>query len=152
MPYWVWMALGMVLIMLEIFIPNFVVIWFGAGGFFVGVLVAVLALTLTQQLFIWAVSSLALVAIWFLWIKPRMGDKTTAGLSREAVLGAVGQVIEAPKGERRGKLRFSVPVLGTDEWPCLAQEGEAVEVGDRVQVMAILGNALVVRSVKGGET
>lgn len=152
MPYWVWMALGMVLIMLEIFVPNFVVIWFGVGGFFVGVLVAVSAPTLTQQLFIWALSSLALVALWFLCIKPRMGDKTEAGLSREAVLGAVGHVIEAPEGERRGKLRFSVPVLGTDEWPCLAQEGEAVRVGDRVQVMDILGNALVVRSVKGGKT
>lgn len=152
MPYWMWMALGMVLIMLEVFVPNFVIMWFGLGGFLVALLVAVIRPSFTQQLLIWASSSLALVVLWFLCIKPRMADKTKAGMSREAVVGAVGQVIEAPEGERRGKVRFSVPLLGAEEWPCLAQEREAVEVGDRVQVMDILGNALVVRSVKGGRT
>lgn len=152
MRYWVWIALGMVLIMLEIFVPNFVIIWFGVGSLLVGLLVAAVAPTLTQQLLTWALSSLALVALWFLFIKPRMADKTKAGLSREAVVGAVGQVIEAPEGERRGKLRFSVPLLGADEWPCLVQEGETVRVGDRVQVVDIVGNTLIVRSMKGGKT
>lgn len=39
--------------------------------------------------------SAMLTAFWFLVMKPRMVDKTRAGMSREALLGETGQVILA---------------------------------------------------------
>jgi len=149
MRYWVWIALGMALVISEIFVPNFVVIWFGIGAIGVGLLVLALPLSLTAQLVIWALSSLALLAVWFLFIRPRMADRTKAGLSREALVGAVGQVIEVPRSGGRGKIRFSVPLLGAVEWPCLPQEGQTVAVGDQVEVVDVSGNTLIVR-LKGG--
>ncbi len=152
MPYWVWIALGMVLVILEIFVPNFVIVWFGVAAILVGLLRTVTEPSLTYQLVFWALLSLALLGLWFLFIKPRMADKTKAGLSREAVLGAVGHVMEPPEGHKRGKVRFSVPLLGAEEWPCLVQEGKVVAMGDRVQVVDIVGNVLVVCPMKGGKT
>lgn len=151
MRYWVWISLGMILAICEIFVPNFVIIWFGLGAICVGLLVAVASVSLKIQLIIWALSSLAFVGLWFLFIKPRMRDQTKAGLSREVLVGAVGQIIEAPRGAARGKIRFPIPLLGAEEWPCLAEEGQAVSVGDRVEVTEISGNTLIIRP-KGGKS
>ncbi|MEJ5348015.1 MAG: NfeD family protein [Desulfosoma sp.] len=144
MPYWVWISLGMMLVILKIFVPNFVIVWFGVAAIFVGWLRTVTEPSLTYQLVFWALLSLALLGLLLLFIKPRTADKTKAGLSREAVVGAVGHVMETSVGQRRGKVRFWVPLLGAEEWSCLVHEGKVVAVGDRVQVVDIVGNVLVV--------
>ena len=41
------------------------------------------------------------------------------------------------------KVRFPIPVLGSDEWNCRTLS--SVQVGDRVRVIDILGNDLVVQ-------
>lgn len=105
--YWHWIVLGMLLVIAEIFIPSFTIFWFGLSALGVGALLWIIpSLSLTMQLLLWALLSIALTALWFLVIKPRMVDKTKAGLSREALLGETGQVIRVPDGERRGVVRF----------------------------------------------
>ncbi len=66
-----------------------------------------------------------------------------AGLSREAILGEVGQVLTLPNEARRGSLRFPAPVLGSDEWTFITRD-EQLAVGDRVRVTDVSGNSLVV--------
>ena len=57
--YWHWLVLGMILIIAEIFIPSFTVFWFGLGGILVaGVLLMFPGLTISWQLFIWAIASI----------------------------------------------------------------------------------------------
>ena len=34
--YWYWMVLGLILIVAEIFIPSFTILWFGIGAMLVG--------------------------------------------------------------------------------------------------------------------
>jgi len=41
------------------------------------------------------------------------------------------------------RVRFPMPVLGSDEWECRTLD--SVQVGDRVRVVDILGNDLVVQ-------
>jgi membrane protein implicated in regulation of membrane protease activity len=141
--YWHWLVFGMILIIAEVFIPSFTIFWFGLGGLMVGGLLWIApSLGLTAQLLLWGVFSALLTAFWFLVMKPRMVDKTRAGMSREALLGETGQVIRAPDGERRGMVRFSKPLLGSDEWTFICDE--PVHVGDRVQIRDVSGNTLVV--------
>ncbi len=45
-------------------------------------------------------------------------DKTKAGLSREATIGQVGMVIQAGPEHEHIRVRFPIPVLGSDEWNC----------------------------------
>jgi membrane protein implicated in regulation of membrane protease activity len=141
--YWHWLVFGMLLIIAELFIPSFTIFWFGLGALAVGALLWLApSLGLTAQLLLWAVFSSLLTAFWFLFMKPRMQDKTRAGMAREALLGETGQVIREPDGERRGTVRFSKPLLGSDEWSFICDE--PVRVGDRVQIRDVSGNTLIV--------
>ena len=141
--YWHWLVFGMILILAELFIPSFTIFWFGLGAMAVGGLIwLVPSMDLTAQLLLWTVFSALMTAFWFLVMKPRMVDKTRAGMSREALLGETGQVIRIPDGERRGLVRFSKPLLGSDEWSFICDE--PVHIGDRVQIRDLSGNTLVV--------
>jgi len=141
--YWHWIVFGVVLVLLEIVISTFFILWFGLAAILVGLLLfAVPELALHWQIVAWTVLSAALAAAWFKYLKPLSVDRTKAGLSREAIVGEVGQVIQAPSEERRGRLRFSVPVLGAEEWTIISRE--PVAAGDRVRVVDVAGNALVV--------
>lgn len=144
--YWHWLVFGMLLMVFEIFVPNFTIVWFGLGAVVVsGMLLLLPELPITWQLFTWAIASCTLTFLWFKYIKPRMVDRTQAGIAREHLLGQTGQVVKAPIDGRNGMIRFSVPVLGSDEWAIICNE--PVRVGDRVVVKEISGNTLIVMPV-----
>jgi membrane protein implicated in regulation of membrane protease activity len=141
--YWHWIVFGLVQIIAELFVPSFTIFWFGLAALAVGViLLAAPTLSFTWQLFTWAVASCLMAFLWFKFFKPLMADRTKAGISREAILGATGQVIRAPGEDRRGVVRFATPLLGEDEWPFISEE--PVSVGDRVAATDVSGNTLIV--------
>ncbi|PIE36916.1 MAG: hypothetical protein CSA54_02810 [Gammaproteobacteria bacterium] len=141
--YWHWVVFGIALACLEIFIPSFTILWFGAGAVLVGgVLFIFPELSLAAQVFLWAIASSVFTGLWFKYLRPLSVDKTMAGLSLEAIQGEVGQVIMAPTDKRRGILRFPAPVLGSDEWQFICED--TVAVGDRVRVKDVSGNSLIV--------
>jgi len=143
MLYWHWLVIGMLLIIGEIFMASFTMFWFGLGGLVVALALGLApALSLTWQLLIWAVSSAVFTLLWFKLIRPRMKDRTTAGIALESAIGESGQVIKAPAEDRRGVVRFTTPLLGSDEWPFICED--PVMPGNRVFVKDISGNTLVV--------
>lgn len=146
--YWHWLVLGLILVVLEIFLPSFVVLWFGLGALVVGLCQWLFpALPFATQLLIWLLASTAMAVVWFRYFKPRMVDRTGAGIAREALIGEVGQVIRSPLEDGRGLVRFSVPLLGSDEWEFICTE--PVAPGDRVAIREFSGNTLVVARAGG---
>ena len=144
--YWHWIVFGIVLMLSEIFIGSFFIFWFGAAAVVVGLLIVPLPdMSPTAQLIIWAVSSASFALAWFKLVKPLNVDKTKAGLSKEALVGEIGQVLQIPSGDKRGKVRFPAPVLGSDEWLIISHD--TVSIGDRVSVIDLSGNALIVEKV-----
>ena len=142
--YWHWIVLGIALIVLEIFLPSFTALWFGIGAVIVGITLLIFpAFAIPYQLVLWTILSCLLTWAWFRYFKPLSIDKTKAGLSREAILGEVGQVLSVPAEGRRGTLRFPAPVLGSDEWQFIATHDE-INIGDRVRVTDVSGNSLIV--------
>ena len=140
---WHWLILGMGLIIAELFIPSFTIFWFGLGALVVaGGLFLAPQLSLTGQLLLWALASALFTWLWFRLIRPRMKDRTKAGISREAVVGESGRVIRAPEADRRGMVRFATPLLGADEWSFICEQ--SVQPGDRIFVRDISGNTLIV--------
>jgi membrane protein implicated in regulation of membrane protease activity len=112
----------------------------------VGVLLLFIpSLSVAVQVVLWVIFSIIFTWLWFRIMQPLAVDKTKAGLSREAIIGEIGQVLSAPTTERRGTLRFSVPILGADEWPFICSD--EVASGDRVRVSDISGNDLIVIKV-----
>jgi membrane protein implicated in regulation of membrane protease activity len=149
--YWHWLVLGMILMLLELAVPSFTIFWFGLGALVVGALLLVApGIILTGQILIWIIASCAFVLFWFKVIKPRMTDRTKAGISREAALGETGMVTRLPEGDRRGEMRFAVPMLGSDTWPFISVDD--VVVGERVMVQDVSGNTMMVKKVTNQKT
>ncbi|MCB1630896.1 MAG: NfeD family protein [Pseudomonadales bacterium] len=143
MLYWHWLVLGMALSAIEIFLPTFTALWFGAGAILVGVLLLLIpSLSLAWQIGIWSVASAVATWAWFRFYRRVTLDHTKAGLGRETLLGETALVVRAPAGDKRGMLRFATPKLGAEEWQFFC--AEPVEAGDRVVVEDVSGNTLIV--------
>lgn len=140
--WWVWAVAGIGLILAELAIPAFFVIWFGFGALLVAA-VAWLApeLSATSQVAIWTVASLAMVVLWFSVFKPGL-HKTRVGTADGTVIGEVGLLVGPVAPFARGRVRFQRPVLGAEEWVCLAES--EIAAGTRVRVVAVEGSYLKV--------
>ena len=148
--YWHWLVFGAILVVSELLLTSFTALWFGLGAMFVALsLWAFPALSLTVQILLWISASVVCTILWFKVLKPRMNDRTLAGLSRESIIGQVGQVTKVPAAGGRGELRFSVPIIGTDTWSFICEED--VSPGDRVYVLDIIGNSLKVAKKQSAE-
>jgi len=143
--WWVWMVGGIGLILAELIVPSFFVVWFGLGALLVGLL-ALLApnLSLTVQLAIWTAASLAMVMLWFKVLKPGF-HKTRIGTATGEVVGEIGLLVNAVAPFERGKVRFQRPVLGSEEWVCMADT--PIAAGERVKVVAVEGSFLTVSKI-----
>jgi membrane protein implicated in regulation of membrane protease activity len=145
--WWYWLIFGMLLILAEMLVPSFTLLWFGLSGLCIAVLLLFLpGLAFSLQLLFWALASIVFTLLWFKYFKPTMIDRTTAGVSKEAVTGETGMVIKAPQDQIRGIVRFSIPLLGSDEWEFICQDD--CDVGDRVEVTDVSGNTLIVKTKK----
>lgn len=141
---WHWLVLGVLLILFELILPSFAALWFGIAAIFVAILFWFFpSMSLTIQLIFWIVLSISCTVFWFKFIKPLSKDKTKAGLARESTIGQVGMVIQTGLAHDQVKVRFPMPVLGADEWNCRSLV--PVRVGDRVRVIDISGNDLVIQ-------
>ncbi len=146
MPYWLWIVAGAALMIVEVFIGSFFVFWIGLAAVLVGlILLLVPQLAIAAQVTIWALLSGLLALGWFKYVKPLARDRTKAGLSREALIGQIGQILKPPTGSTRGTIRFPAPILGSDEWQILSEDPLAI--GDRAHVVDLSGNALIVRKM-----
>lgn len=148
---WHWFVLGIILMLSELILPAFAALWFGIAAIMVGVLLWLFPImSLNIQIVMWIILSILCTILWFKFIKPLSIDKTKAGLSREATIGQIGMVIQVGLTHDPVVVRFALPVLGADEWDCRSLS--PVEVGDRVRVVDIMGNDLVVQLHKSQDT
>lgn len=143
--WWHWMVLGLALGLLELAVPSFFIIWFGLGALLVGVaMLAAPGIAFSGQIMLWTAASVAMTVLWFKVFR-REDGKTRSGQADEA-LGEIGVLVRAvePLGvaSARGEVRFQKPVMGSDVWPCLADE--AIAAGERVKVLAVDGQILKV--------
>lgn len=144
---WHWLVLGFLLLIVEMFVPTFASLWFGAAAIIVAALAWLLPISLFVQVVIWLVLSAVFLIAWFKFIKPLSVDRTKAGLGGSVIVGETGMIVLSPQPERAGIVRFSVPIVGAAEWMCRTT-GEEVAVGERVVVTDIVGNELIVRSMQ----
>ncbi|MGB1402806.1 MAG: NfeD family protein [Porticoccaceae bacterium] len=140
--YWHWLVLGLILIIAEIFIPSFTIMWFGLGAIIVGLVSLAVDMSFNWQVLLWTLSSVAFTVLWFLVIKPKMADRNFEGLAKESAIGESGQVIKVPTETSSGRMRFTTAVLGCDEWAFSCDM--EVSLGDRLHIKEIAEDVLIV--------
>ena len=136
--WWHWEIAGLALVLLELAVPAFFVIWFGFGAMLVGlVLLLAPGLALSAQIGVWVLASVAMTVLWFRVFK-RSQHKTLVGTAAGEVIGEIGLLVSAVAPFERGKVRFQRPVLGAEEWVCMAES--AIAAGERVRVLSVEGS------------
>ena len=136
--WWHWEIAGLALVLLELAVPAFFIIWFGFGAMLVGlVLLVAPGLALSAQIGVWVLASVAMTVLWFRVFK-RSQHKTLVGTAAGEVIGEIGLLVSAVAPFERGKVRFQRPVLGAEEWACVAES--AIAAGERVRVVSVEGS------------
>ncbi len=143
--YWHWVVFGLVLSVLEIFIPSFFLLWLGVSAITVGIILSIIAISFNTQLLIWMFLSITCLIAWFKFISPRIKTKSHSGMAQESILGKTATVVEHNKINGHGRVQFSIPVLGEEQWETLSED--ALLPGDRVKVAEIIGNKLVINKL-----
>lgn len=140
--WWYWIVAGAVLILMELVVPSFFILWFGIGALLVALAMWLLPdLSLTAQIALWSGASLVMVAIWFkLFAGARL--KSQSGTAQGEVIGEVGLLVSAVAPFQHGKVRFQKPILGSEQWNCMADD--AIAAGERVRILAFEGNSVKV--------
>lgn len=132
---WYWFVLGIALILLELFITTFALLWFGIAAVIVSLIYWLNSgLSTAMQIFIWAVLSLCCTFLWFKYAKYQSTlsnlDNETA---KQALIGQFGTVIQNQVNHHT-TIRFPMPILSQDEWHSYC--GESLQIGDKVKVVA----------------
>lgn len=138
--WWHWMVIGVALILLELAIPAFFVIWFGLGAIVVGlVLIIVHSLPIGGQVSIWIGASIGFIALWVKVFRAHV-HRTRVGLSTGQFTGETGLVTREIRPFQKGQIRFQKPILGAESWEAIADE--EIAAGERVQVLDVEGQIL----------
>ena len=147
--WYIWLILGVLFIIAEIFTTGFVLLWFGIGA----LVAALLALTglvgLPLQIVVFLLVSIALSVAsrtiferFFMRGSPGRGLKT--GI--DTLPGRVGVVVESSAGALH---EGAVRVFGST-WRAFPAEGEEpLREGEQVQIERVEGASVYVRRVAG---
>ncbi|HEX2641070.1 MAG TPA: NfeD family protein, partial [Pyrinomonadaceae bacterium] len=140
-----WVLLGVVLIVAEIFTLGFVLFWFGVGAIVAG-LAGYLGLGVGLQFLIFAAVSIGLTVmsrtIFSNYLPQNNSPELKTGI--ESLPGRVGTVAEASRGALGAA---AVKVYGST-WTAYPVEGESeLAEGDKVEVVEVKGSSLYVRKV-----
>lgn len=140
--WWHWIALGLILLIMEMFTGTFILLGLGLSAIILGVLEVLYPLALETQLLLWLILSTLSISLWFKYMK----DKTieTVGQSNDS-LNTLGVVEEKIVINGRGLVRFDSPVLGNSTWISTAKDN--LEIGTRIRIVEVKGQLIEVESL-----
>jgi inner membrane protein len=142
---WMWGALGLLLLAIEMGTGTFYVLWFGVAALFMSIALWILPnMSLPVQFIIYGLMSLGSLAIWQLFYK-KNETHSRVGQAQGEEIGRTGTVIVAVSASQNGKIRFAQGVMGSREWTAVANE--TIAEGAEASIIAVEGNAVRVRAV-----
>ncbi|WP_318416019.1 NfeD family protein [Photobacterium leiognathi] len=140
MNFWHWLAIGLVLLLLELLGTAGYLLWLGISAVLVSILVLMLPISWPLQWISFAV--FALFTTWLWWRYQHKKDKSGASVTKLNQRGAqmIGQrsVVTEAIVAGAGRLQF-----GDTTWSVVTDVD--LEVGQKVEVVAVDGITLVIK-------
>jgi len=137
--WWHWIIFGIILLIVDMTLATFFILGLGAAAVIVGVVDLLVMTTFTQELSIWMVLAILIIAGWFKWFRQKPLTQSGQSNYRLDTLGTITQAIEP---HSRGKVTFDTPVLGNTTWQATSKV--ALEANTRVQIVQINGQLIEV--------
>lgn len=146
--WYLWLILGVLFIIAEMFTSGFVLFWFGIGAFVAALLAFTGVVGLPLQILVFLAVSIALTVAsrtiferFFMWGSP--GRELKTGM--DTLPGRIGVVVEASKGAmQEGAVR-----VFASTWRAFPVEGEEpLREGEQVEIERVEGATVYVRRVE----
>lgn len=145
--WYLWLILGVLFIVAEMFTAGFVLLWFGIGALVAALLAFTGIVGLPLQIFVFLVVSVALTIASRTILErflPRPGRELKTGV--DSLPGKIGVVVEASKGVlQEGAVR-----VFASTWRAFPVDGEEpLREGEQVEIERVEGASVYVRRVEG---
>jgi len=142
---WVWGALGLILLAVEMATGTFYVLWFGVSALCIAIAVWIFPdMPHAIQLTLFALLSFSSLAIWRFNYK-KTETHSRVGQAQGEEIGRTGIVFEACGSNQNGKIRFTQGLMGAREW--VAISNQTIAEGTEARVIAVEGNMLRVEPI-----
>jgi inner membrane protein len=142
---WVWGAIGLILLAVEMATGTFYVLWFGVSALCVAVATWILpTMPHAMQFVLFAALAGGSLAIWKLHYK-KVEIPVRVGQAQGEEIGRVGTVTAACGPSQAGKIQFTQGVLGSKEWVVIANQH--IDSGTEARIIAVEGNMLRVEAI-----
>ena len=142
---WIWGAIGLILLGVEMATGTFYVLWFGVAALCMAATMWWLpSLAVAIQFGLFAALSLGSLAAWRLNYK-KTSTHSRVGQAQGEEIGRIGTVTETVGPRQMGKIVFTQGVMGSRDWVAVADE--VIEIGADASVLAVEGNALRLKKV-----
>ena len=141
---WIWFALAVVLLIVEMSTTELVAVWFAAAALVLGVVTAIVpSLDIIWQVLIFAVLSAALVVATRPLVKKLMKRGKNRETNLELVLNHKAIVVEAINNDlEKGAVKINGLV-----WNARSEDGKPIPQDTLVLVKSIQGNKAIVQTV-----
>lgn len=140
--WYIWILVGIILIIVEILTPGFIIGTFGISALFTGSL-AYLGISLKFQLLIFSILSLVI----FFGIRPffmkLLYSKNEVKTNYQRIIGKKGTVEE----KIDNKMNKGRVYVGSEDWKAYSYDDSIIEKGEEVEILKIEGNKVIVRRI-----
>ena len=140
-PWIIWVAIGIICIIIEIFTPGFLFLSFGVGAIITG-LAALIIPSITFQVLTFAVITL------IVFLLSRKFSKKLISADYEetnvkALIGKTGKVTQEISANEKGYVK-----IGGEEWAAVSKDNNKINKDTLVTVNDIEGNKVIVTVIK----
>ena len=139
-PWIIWVALGIICVIIEIFTPGFLFLSFGIGAILTG-LIALIIPSITFQILAFAVITL-IVFILSRKFSKKFISSNYEDTNVKALIGKTGKVTEKIPANEKGYVKF-----GGEEWSAVSKDKIEIQKDTRIKVNDIEGNKVIVTTV-----
>ena len=137
---WGWLTFGLVLVILELFVPGTFIVWFGFGAIVTGLICAFATLPVSAQIALFALCSAISVFFGFFVYKRIFGaNKEVGQQNRTGAHKYIGQSFKVVESIEDGVGKVAV---GDTVW--LAKSAHSIAKGRRAKVVDVKGTILIV--------
>ena len=142
---WIWGAIGLILLAVEMATGTIYILWFGVSALCVAIATWIFPdIAMALQFVMFAALSVSSLAIWKLNYK-KTETHSRVGQAQGEEIGRVGTVTDSCGPTKNGKIQFTQGLMGAREW--VAISNETITEGAEARVVAVEGNALRIQAI-----
>ncbi len=139
-PWLIWLIIGIICVIIEIFDPAVFFISLGIGGLVTSP-IAALGTPIWLQVLIFGLVSFV-VFLLMRKVYERLIKKNRVETNVYALVGKQGLVLSPITQDVRGQVK-----VGGENWSAVLEDNSQANIGDKIQVLSIEGNKLIVKKI-----